>query len=175
MPALYFLTFGFKGTDKTMRQINWFNIQLHLCWLWKSVWPKTRTQCGTSGAKSLDTHNSDVLLTLTLVSLGMVNHHVLTHLTVNCSRAHASDNRMWPVFLDKKAVQELWVRDGLCFLDAQKKFLQNKPEIRTELCASALCHQHGIDAATQTTSLPSQGNTLMPPWITVSTQSEVST
>jgi hypothetical protein len=94
---------------------------------------------------------------------------------VNCSGAHASTDRRCPVFLDEKAIQELCVKDSLSFLDAQKKFLENKPKSGTQSYASAVRRPQGTDAATQTTALPSRGRTSPLPRTTVPTQSEVST
>jgi hypothetical protein len=94
---------------------------------------------------------------------------------VNCSGAHASADRRCPVFLDEKAIQELRVKDGLSFLNARKKFLENKPKTGTQSHASALRRSQGNDAAAQTTALPSRGSTSPPPRTTVSTQSEIST
>jgi hypothetical protein len=94
---------------------------------------------------------------------------------VNCSGAHTSANRRCPVFLDEKAIQELRVEDDLSFLDAQKKFLENKPKTGTHSYASALHHLQGTDAATQTTALPNRVNTSPLLRTIVSTQSEVST
>jgi hypothetical protein len=93
----------------------------------------------------------------------------------NCSGAHASADRRCPAFLDERAIQELRAKGGLSFLDARKKFLENKPKTGTQSYESALRRPQGTDAATQTTALPSRGSTsLLPPTI-ISTQSEVST
>jgi hypothetical protein len=68
----------------------------------------------------------------------LVRIHASNHQTVNCFRAHASANRRCLVFLDRKAIQELRVKDSLSFFECPEEFLGNKPEIRTQSYASAL-------------------------------------
>jgi hypothetical protein len=94
---------------------------------------------------------------------------------VNCSGAHVFGDRRHPVFLDEKAIQELQVKDSLSFLDAWKKFFENKPKTGTQSYASALRRPRGIDATMQTTALLNRDNTTTLPQTTGSSQSEVCT
>jgi hypothetical protein len=94
---------------------------------------------------------------------------------VICLGAHTSSDRTCPIYLDEKAIQELWAKEGLSCLDAQKKYKESNPKTGSYSYSTVLHHAQGIDAATQTTSAPNKGTSPIPSNRSVSTQSEVST
>jgi hypothetical protein len=44
------------------------------------------------------------------------------------------------MYHDKMAIQELWFKEGLFFLDAQRKLLETIPKTRTQSYALTLHH-----------------------------------
>jgi hypothetical protein len=67
------------------------------------------------------------------------------------------------MYRDERAIQELWVREGLSFLDAQRKLLETEPKTGTQPIASVLHHPQGVDAITQKPFLPRASTTLLQP------------
>jgi hypothetical protein len=103
------------------------------------------------------------------VRMGMVRSHVPTQPTCELLQSTHICWQKLSWFSGWKAIQELWVKNGLSFLVAQKKFLENKPKTGTQSYTPALHHPQVTDATLQTTALLNQGYTSKLPQTTVST------
>jgi hypothetical protein len=97
---------------------------------------------------------------------------------VHCSGSHAFGDKLCPGCLTETSIQELWAKEGLSFLEARKTFLDSRPKIGNQSCASAHRISRGIDAASQTTATPVPSNSVLirtASRATASTETEVAT
>jgi hypothetical protein len=78
------------------------------------------------------------------------------------------------VHVGERAIQELCIKEGLCLLEVQKKFVLSRARTGTTSCSTILYWFQGSETGTQAVAVPCQDNILLttPSSVTVTTQAE---